>query len=158
MWDMQSYIKAEEERMKKTPMMIMDKKGKWIILESSEENINKFNKLLSETPTGKLEDNITLYYNTLDEIEKVWEGIDLRDELERERQREHDLNEPPIKNSILNITNKEELVLFLINERYSREETLIDEYSNDFELDMVILEAEQNKLNELVDKYIKDVS
>lgn len=69
------------------------------------------------------------------------------------RERERNLNNPPINEEILNIESIYGLVKFLIDERYSNELDLIHEYSTDEDVEMARLEAEQDKLKELAIKY-----
>lgn len=152
-FDMESYIESEQERMERTPTMMFNQDEHWIVVESSKENLNKFNNLVESTPMGKVPKNYLIYYNTPDEYAKILEGVNLRAELTEMRERERNLNNPTISEEILNIESIHELVKYLIEERYSNELNLIHEYSTDEEVEMARLEAEQDKLKELAVKY-----
>ena len=152
-FDMERYNESEREKMERTPTMMFNKDEHWIIVESSKENLNKFNNLVESTPMGKVPNNYLIYYNTPDEYAKILEGVNLRAELTEMRERERNLNNPPINEEILNIESIYGLVKFLIDERYSNELDLIHEYSTDEDVEMARLEAEQDKLKELAIKY-----
>lgn len=152
-FDMESYIESEREKMEITPTMMFNQDEHWIVVESSKENLNKFNNLVESTPMGKVPKNYLIYYNTPDEYAKILEGVNLRAELTEMRERERILNNPPINEGILNITSKGKLLQYLLDERYSTEENLIYENPGDIEIEMAILEAEQDKLKELAVKY-----
>ena len=146
-FDMERYNESEREKMERTPTMMFNKDEHWIVVESSKENLNKFNNLVESTPMGKVPNNYLIYYNTLDEYAKILEGVNLRAELTEMRERER------INEEILNIESIYGLVKFLIDERYSNELDLIHEYSTDEDVEMARLEAEQDKLKELAVKY-----
>ena len=145
----EDYIKQETERMKETPNMIVNPTDRWVILEESSDNIEKFYLYMSKRNIS-LED-VRIYYNDTETYFKISEGIKLRNELEKERERQRELENPTVE---LDINNKDELIDYILEELYDLEHSLIYEYSTDMELDEVKLNAKHAKLLELSKKYL----
>ena len=145
----EDYIKQETERMKETPNMIVNPTDRWVILEESSDNIEKFYLYMSKRNIP-LED-VRIYYNDTETYFKISEGIKLRNELEKERKRQRELENPTVE---LDINNKDELIDYILEELYDLEHSLIYEYSTDMELDEVKLNAKHAKLLELSKKYL----
>ena len=146
----EEHISRQAEQMRKTPYMIIDKTEKWIVVEDSPKNIEKFNNIMKEY--NIFLDEFKVYKNDFDTFMKIWEGIDLRNLLEEERKRQAELENPIIE---LDINNKDELINYMLEEIYDLRKSLIYEFSTDTELDEVRLNARQTKLLELVEKYLK---
>ena len=145
----EDYIKQETERMKETPDMIINPTDRWVVLEESSDNIEKFYLYMSKLKIS-LED-VRIYYNDTETYFKISEGIKLRNELEKERERQRELENPTVE---LDINNKDELIDYILEELYDLEHSLIYEYSTDMELDEVKLNAKHAKLLELSKKYL----
>ena len=145
----EDYIKQETERMKETPDMIINPTDRWVVLEESSDNIEKFYLYMSKLKIS-LED-VRIYYNDTETYFKISEGIKLRNELEKERERQRELENPTVE---LDIDNKDELIDYILEELYDLEHSLIYEYSTDMELDEVKLNAKHAKLLELSKKYL----
>ena len=145
----EDYIKQETERMKETPDMIINPTDRWVVLEESSDNIEKFYLYMSKRNIS-LED-VRIYYNDTETYFKISEGIKLRNELEKERERQRELENPTVE---LDINNKDELIDYILEELYDLEHSLIYEYSTDMELDEVKLNAKHAKLLELSKKYL----
>ena len=145
----EDYIKQETERMKETPDMIINPTDRWVVLEESSDNIEKFYLYMSKRDIS-LED-VRIYYNDTETYFKISEGIKLRNELEKERERQRELENPTVE---LDINNKDELIDYILEELYDLEHSLIYEYSTDMELDEVKLNAKHAKLLELSKKYL----
>lgn len=145
----EDYIKQETERMKETPNMIVNPTDRWVILEESSDNIEKFYLYMSKLKIS-LED-VRVYCNDTETYFKISEGIELRHELKKERERQRELENPTVE---LDINNKDELIDYILEELYDLEHSLIYEYSTDMELDEVKLNAKHAKLLELSKKYL----
>ena len=145
----EDYIKQETERMKETPNMIVNPTDRWVVLEESSDNIEKFYLYMSKLKIS-LED-VRIYYNDTETYFKISEGIKLRHELKKERERQRELENPTVE---LDINNKDELIDYILEELYDLEHSLIYEYSTDMELDEVKLNAKHAKLLELSKKYL----
>ena len=145
----EDYIKQETERMKETPDMIINPTDRWVVLEESSDNIEKFYLYMSKRNIS-LED-VRIYYNDTETYFKILEGIELRHELKKERERQRELENPTVE---LDINNKDELIDYILEELYDLEHSLIYEYSTDMELDEVKLNAKHAKLLELSKKYL----
>lgn len=146
----EEHISRQAEQMRKTPYMIIDKTEKWIVVEDSLENIEKFNNLMKEYNISL--DDFRVHKNDFDTFMKIWEGIDLRNLLEEERKRQAELENPIIE---LDINNKDELINYMLEEIYDLRKSLIYEFSTDTELDEVRLDARHTKLLELVEEYLR---
>lgn len=146
----EEHISRQAEQMRKTPYMIIDKTEKWIVVEDSLENIEKFNNIMKECNISL--DEFRIYKNDFDTFMKILEGIDLRNLLNQERKRQAELENPTVE---LDVNSKDELIDYMLNELYSLRESLIYEFSTDTELDEVRLDARHTKLLELVEKYLK---
>lgn len=148
---------AIEERLQ--PKMMVNITDGYIIVEDTEENVKKF-KTLKEWSKDILYDNenpyikCKVFYNTPEEFDKIWEGINLRSDLQTKRKQEELMANPPIDEDINKISNAKELVGYLIKERKYNVGALNNEYSTD-DLDDVILEAEQKELQRLADFYLE---
>ena len=145
----EDYIKRETERMKETPDMIINPIDRWVVLEESSDNIEKFYLYMSKRNIS-LED-VRIYYNDTETYFKISEGIKLRNEFKKERERQRELENPTVE---LDINNKDELIDYILEELYDLEHSLIYEYSTDMELDEVKLNAKHAKLLELSKKYL----
>ena len=146
----EEHVSRQVEQMRKTPYMIIDKAKRWIVVEDSPKNIEKFNNIMKEYNISL--DDFRVYKNDFETFMKIWEGIDLRNLLEEERKRQAELENPIIE---LDINNKDELINYMLEEIYDLRKSLIYEFSTDTELDEVRLNARQTKLLELVEKYLK---
>lgn len=141
------------ERLEEQPIMIINRDERYIILYDTEENIQKFKNCTKDSNQEFL-DQFKYYYNTPDDYWKIWEGIKLSYELNAERERQRKLKNPPISEEIKNISNIDELIEYLLSERYTAVSDLLCEVSMDMGLDEAILNAEQEELKRLADKYI----
>ena len=146
----EEHISRQAEQMRKTPYMIINKTEKWIVVENSPTNIEKFNNIMKEYNISL--DEFRVYKNDFETFMKIWEGVDLRNLLEEERKRQAELENPIIE---LDINNKDELINYMLEEIYDLRKSLIYEFSTDTELDEVRLDARHTKLLELVEKYLK---
>lgn len=146
----EEHISRQGEQMRKTPYMIIDKIEKWIVVEDSLKNIEKFNNIMKEYNISL--DDFRVYKNDFETFMKIWEGVDLRNLLEEERKRQAELENPIIE---LDINNKDELINYMLEEIYDLRKSLIYEFSTDTELDEVRLDARHTKLLELVEKYLR---
>ena len=77
------HISRQAEQMRKTPYMIIDKTEKWIVVEDSPKNIEKFNNIMKEYNISL--DDFRIYKNDYETFMKIWEGIDLRNLLKEGR-------------------------------------------------------------------------
>lgn len=141
------------ERLEEQPMMMINHDERYIILYDTEENIQKF-KNYTKDANQEFLDQFKYYYNTPDDYLKIREGIELISKLNAERERQRKLENPPISEEIKNISNRDELIEYLLSERYAAEFDLLYERAMDMELDEAILNAEQEELKRLADKYI----
>ncbi|MBM2659663.1 hypothetical protein [Staphylococcus pseudoxylosus] len=151
---MDDYLNRHFEKMNRRPTMIINYDEHYIIVEDTDENIEKFNNLVKSTGVEKVPDDYSVYYNTTDDYHKIFEGFELRNELNERKERECKFENPPIDKEILEITSKEKLFSYLIQDREDKEEAIIHEYSIDMDLDYKILEAEQKELKRLADRYL----
>lgn len=155
MWT-DDFMESEKQRIERTPIMAINGEDKWIIVMNTDDNIKKFNRVINDTPQGKVPDNFKLYYNTPEEYELITEGVRLRAELSEKRERERKLINPDIDEDILDIKDKQDLINYLLEQRYLYESINIDEYSEDWEVDYAQLNAEQAELKRLIAKYFKE--
>lgn len=146
----EEHISRQAEQMRKTPYMIIDKTEKWIVVEDSLENIEKFNNIMKECNISL--DEFRIYKNDFDTFMKILEGIDLRNLLNQERKRQAELENPTVE---LDINSKDELINYMLEEIYDLRKSLIYEFSTDTELDEVRLDARYTKLLELAEKYLR---
>ncbi|WP_436895144.1 hypothetical protein [Mammaliicoccus sciuri] len=135
------------------PIYIMDYDERYIILLDTEDNIKNFNTT-KKFVDQKILSEFRFYYNTPDEFWKIYQGIHLRSELMKEQIRLGKLKNPPISEEIKSISSKDELIEYLLKERYESESAFIYENSRDDELDEAILNAEQEKLKRLADEFM----
>lgn len=141
------------ERLEEQPIMMINSDERYIILYDTEDNIQKFKKYTKDSNQEFL-DQFKYYYNTPEDFWKIWEGIKLSSELNAERERQRKLENPPISEEIKNISNKDELIEYLLSERYAAEFDLLYQGAMDMGLDEAILNAEQEELKRLANKYI----
>lgn len=131
-------------------MMWSDTKNKkgWIVIKDTPENTSLFNDKYGhlDIPEG-----YKVYYNEPYYYDLIADGIDTRHKIEEEKKRQEMLNNPQVN---LVINNKEELIEYLISELIDNEQSMIWEYSTDFELDEVKLKAKEKELRRLVDKLL----
>lgn len=146
----EEYASRQANQMRRMPNMIINKTQKWIIVEDSLENIEKFNNIMKEYNVSL--DEFRIYKNDYETFMKILEGIELRNLLDEERKRQEELENPSVE---LNINSKDELIDYMLSELYSLRESLIYEFSTDMELDEVKLNAKHLKLLELVEKYLR---
>ena len=128
----ENYIKLETERMKETPNMIVNPTDRWVILEESSDNIEKFYLYMSKRNIS-LED-VRIYYNDTETYFKISEGIKLRNELEKERERQEALENPKVWQEVKDIETKEQLIEYLVDHWYTTKHGNIWEYSSDIEV------------------------
>ena len=128
----EDYIKQETERMKETPDMIINPTDRWVVLEESSDNIEKFYLYMSKRNIS-LED-VKIYYNDTETYFKISEGIKLRNELEKERERQEALENPAVWQEVKDIETKEELIEYLVDHWYTTKHGNIWEYSSDIEV------------------------
>ena len=146
----EDYIKRETERMKETPDMIINPIDRWVVLEESSDNIEKFYLYMSKRNIS-LED-VRIYYNDTETYFKISEGIKLRNELEKERKRQKALENPQIWEEVRGIETKEQLIKYLMDYWYTTNHSNIWEYSSDFEVD----DKELTETAKELDKKIKE--
>ena len=146
----EDYIKRETERMKETPNMIVNPTDRWVILEESSDNIEKFYLYMSKRNIS-LED-VRIYYNDTETYFKIQEGIELRGKLEKERKRQERLENPKVWQEVKDIDTKEQLIEYLMDYWYTTNHANIWEYSSDLEVD----DKELKVTNEELNKKIKD--
>ena len=147
----EDYIKRETERMKETPDMIINPTDRWVVLEESSDNIEKFYLYMSKRDIS-LED-VRIYYNDTETYFKISEGVKLRNELEKERKRQARLDNPRVWRGVEDIKTKEELIEYLVDHWYSTHNSRIWEYSSDLE----VAEKELEVTNEELNKKIKEL-
>ena len=128
----EDYIKTETERMKETPDMIINPTDRWVVLEESSDNIEKFYLYMSKRNIS-LED-VKIYYNDTETYFKISEGIKLRNELEKERERQEALENPKVWQEVEDIETKEQLIKYLVDYWYTTKHGNIWEYSSDIEV------------------------
>lgn len=128
----EDYIKQETERMKETPNMIVNPTDRWVILEESSDNIEKFYLYMSKLKIS-LED-VRVYCNDTETYFKIQEGIKLRNELEKERERQEALENPKVWQEVKDIETKEQLIEYLVDHWYTAKHRNIWEYSSDIEV------------------------
>ena len=146
----EDYIKQETERMKETPDMIINPTDRWVVLEESSDNIEKFYLYMSKRNIS-LED-VRIYYNDTETYFKIQEGIELRGKLEKERKRQERLENPKVWQEVKDIDTKEQLIEYLMDYWYTTNHANIWEYSSDLEVD----DKELKVTNEELNKKIKD--
>ena len=144
----EDYIKRETERMKETPDMIINPTDRWVVLEESSDNIEKFYLYMSKRNIS-LED-VKIYYNDTETYFKISEGIKLRNELEKERERQEALENPTVWQEVKNIETKEELIEYLVDHWYTTKHGNIWEYSSDIEVAEKRLEVTAEELNKKI--------
>ena len=128
----EDYIKQETERMKETPDMIINPTDRWVVLEESSDNIEKFYLYMSKRNIS-LED-VRIYYNDTETYFKISEGIKLRNELEKERERQEALENPKVWQDVKDIETKEQLIEYLVDHWHTSKLGNIWEHSSDIEV------------------------
>ena len=144
----EDYIKRETERMKETPNMIVNPTDRWVILEESSDNIEKFYLYMSKRNIS-LED-VRIYYNDTETYFKIQEGIELRGKLEKERKRQERLENPKVWQEVKDIETKEQLIEYLMDYWYKTKHGNIWEYSSDIEVAEKRLEVTAEELNKKI--------
>ena len=91
----EDYIKTETERMKETPDMIINPTDRWVVLEESSDNIEKFYLYMSKRNISL--EGVRVYCNDTETYFKISEGIELRHELKKERERQRELENPTVE-------------------------------------------------------------
>lgn len=147
----EDYIKQETERMKETPDMIINPTDRWIVLEESSDNIEKFYLYMSKRNIS-LED-VRIYCNDTETYFKISEGIKLRNELEKERERQQALENPRVWQEVKDIETKEQLIEYLMDYWYTTNHADIWEYSSDLEVD----DKELTETTKELDRKIKEL-
>ena len=148
----ENYIKLETERMKETPNMIVNPTDRWVILEESSDNIEKFYLYMSKSKVS-LED-VRIYYNDTETYFKISEGIKLRNKLEKERERQQALENPKVWQEVEDIETKEQLIEYLIDYWYTTNHANIWEYSSDLEVDDKELTVTAKELDRKIKEFL----
>ena len=148
----ENYIKLETERMKETPNMIVNPTDRWVILEESSDNIEKFYLYMSKSKVS-LED-VRIYYNDTETYFKISEGIKLRNKLEKERERQQALENPKVWQEVEDIETKEQLIEYLIDYWYTTNHANIWEYSSDLEVDDKELMVTAKELDKKIKEFL----
>ena len=146
------YIKRETERMKETPDMIINPTDRWVVLEESSDNIEKFYLYMSKRNIS-LED-VRIYYNDTETYFKISEGIKLRNELEKERKRQKALENPQIWEEVRGIETKEQLIKYLMDYWYTTNHANIWEHSSDLEVDDKELTVTAKELDKKIKEFL----
>lgn len=143
----EDYIKQETERMKETPNMIVNPTDRWVILEESSDNIEKFYLYMSKLKISL--EGVRVYCNDTETYFKIQEGIELRGKLEKERKRQERLENPQIWKEVRGIESKDELLDYLLEYWYYANSGNVYEYSEDFEIDNKELELTYSALKNM---------
>ncbi|MEB6232547.1 hypothetical protein [Mammaliicoccus sciuri] len=146
---------------KLNPKMITNFEKGFIIVLNTEENLKKFDALIEWSKDILYDEQnpyikCKVFYNDFDDYYKIWEGISLRAELQAKRKKQELLDNPPIDEDIKDISNLNELVYYLIEER-NRYRNIIyyeDEGGYD-EIEEATINAERNELLKLAKMYLK---
>lgn len=146
-------FKTYPNHLQEVPICILNNNERYIILLDTEDNIENF-KQSTKNVSRYLLNQFKIYYNTSNEYWKIVEGMKLRKKLKEEREYQSFIEKPPISEEIKNISNKDELVEYLLKERYESVLDYINECSIDDELDKAILNAEQEELKRLTNKFL----
>lgn len=148
------YVDGITERINTTPEMIINSKDKWMIVKNTDENLVKLDNFLNKIEQ-EIPEDAKVYLNSPEEYDKILEGINLREKLKEERERQERIKNPEIDEDIKSIDSKDELFDFLLEEFYSNNKTLMDEFSGGtYEEDETLLDAEYNELVRLKEKYL----
>ena len=145
------YIKRETERMKETPNMIVNPTDRWVILEESSDNIEKFYLYMSKLKISL--EGVRVYCNDTETYFKIQEGIELRGKLEKERKRQEALKNPKVWQEVEDIETKEQLIEYLVDHWHTSKLGNIWEYSSDEEVAEKRLEVTAEEL----DRKIKEL-
>ena len=148
----ENYIKRETERMKETPNMIVNPTDRWVILEESSDNIEKFYLYMSKLKISL--EGVRVYYNDTETYFKISEGIKLRNELEKEKERQQALENPQIWKEIKDIETKEQLIEYLMDYWYTTNHADIWEYSSDLEVDDKELTVTAKELDKKIKEFL----
>ena len=143
----EDYIKQETKRMKETPNMIVNPTDRWVILEESSDNIEKFYLYMSKLKISL--EGVRVYCNDTETYFKIQEGIELRGKLEKERKRQERLENPQIWKKVRGIESKDELLDYLLEYWYYANSGNVYEYSEDFEIDNKELELTYSALKNM---------
>ena len=144
----EDYIKQETERMKETPNMIVNPTDRWVILEESSDNIEKFYLYMSKLKISL--EGVRVYCNDTETYFKIQEGIELRGKLEKERKRQEALKNPKVWQEVEDIETKEQLIEYLVDHWHTSKLGNIWEYSSDEEVAEKRLEVTAEELNKKI--------
>ena len=144
----EDYIKRETERMKETPNMIVNPTDRWVILEESSDNIEKFYLYMSKLKISL--EGVRVYCNDTETYFKIQEGIELRGKLEKERKRQEALKNPKVWQEVEDIETKEQLIEYLVDHWHTSKLGNIWEYSSDEEVAEKRLEVTAEELNKKI--------
>lgn len=148
------YVDGITERINTTPEMIINSKDKWMIVKNTDENLVKLDNFLNKIEQ-EIPEDAKVYLNSPEEYDKILEGINLREKLKEERERQERIKNPEIDDNIKNIDSKDKLFDFLLEEFHSNNKTIMDEFSGGtYEEDEALLDAEYNELLRLKEKYL----
>ena len=148
----EDYIKRETERMKETPDMIINPTDRWVVLEESSDNIEKFYLYMSKRNIS-LED-VKIYCNDTETYFKISEGIKLRNKLEKERERQRALENPKVWQEVKDIDTKEQLIEYLVDHWYTSKLGNIWEYSSDIEVSDKRLKVTAKELDKKIKEFL----
>ena len=151
------YIKKETERMAMQAEMAMFKdeytKQTYIIVKDTPDNITRFNKEMEFH--GGIPENVVVFYNEPKYYDLIIDGYQARHRIKEEKERQERIDNPEIDEDIKSIDSKDELFDFLLEEFYSNNKTLMDEFSGGtYEEDEALLDAEYDELMRLKEKYL----
>lgn len=120
----------------------------WIVVKDTPENTKLFNDKFKniEFPEG-----VTIYYNEPYYYDLILDGFITRSRIREEKERQERIRNPKVD---LGVNNKKELIEYLVSELLSNEESMMWEYSTDFDVDKAELKAKEKELRRLVNKYL----
>ncbi|RIO07385.1 hypothetical protein BUZ94_13050 [Mammaliicoccus sciuri] len=141
------------------PKMITNFEIGYIIVLNTEENIKKFDNLIEWSKDILYDEQnpyikCKVFYNDIDDYYKIWEGIYLRAEIQAERNKQELLDNPPIGEDIKKISNLEELVYYLIEERNRYKSIIYYEDGYD-EIEEATIKAECDELLKLAKMHLE---
>lgn len=131
-------------------MMWSDSKNKrgWIVIKDTPENIALFNGRFGHL---NFPDGYKVYYNEPYYYDLIEDGIDTRRKIKEEKERQEKINNPKVD---LDVNSKEELIEYLVSELIKKEESLMWEFSTDFDVAEAEIKAHEKELRRLVDEYL----
>ena len=107
------YVDGITERINTTPEMIINSKDKWMIVKNTDENLVKLDNFLNKIEQ-EIPEDVKFYLNSPEEYDKILDGINLREKLKEERERQERIKNPEIDEDIKSIDSKDELFDFLL--------------------------------------------